>query len=342
MFYRKVLIYDFGGGTFDVAVINVEKAQINVMAVGGDNHLGGDDFDNKLFEYCLSEFHSQTGYKVTNTDAYGVKALNRLRRECEELKCKLSATLTANISLENFFESQDLRVDVTRDKFEELCEDLIIKSMKLVAHTLEDSGLTHSQIDDIVLVGGSTRIPRVQKVLSSQFGNRPLNHMVNPDEAVAVGAAIQAAILNGQQAQGLNQLKVVDVAPMSLGIKVVGYYNMSVIIKRNTKIPTIYEKIYETSVDFQTIVDIEVFEGEELMVENNRSLGKFELEGVPPAPKGQQKIKVLFEITDEGILRVAAKIVSTGGEQEIEIKEHKGRLSDQELERLIQVFNNYS
>ena len=238
------------------------------------------------------------------------------------------------ISVRNFYYGHHLKVKLTKEKFEDLCEPLFAQSMHIVMQTLSDAHLTHQDIDDIVLVGGTTKIPRVQEMLSEQFDGRPLNHTVNPDEAVAIGAAIQAAILNGNQAQELGHLKVLNVAPMSLGVKVKGGA-MSVIISRNSRVPKVYERPYSTVENNQTSVSIEVFEGEGQIVENNRRLGRFELTGIPPAPAGEQLITVFFEITDEGILRVKAKIISTGGEEEIEIEEHKGRLSDQELERFI-------
>jgi L1 cell adhesion molecule like protein len=327
------LIYDFGGGTFDVAVLEINRGNIDIKAVGGDNHLGGDDFDTNILKYCLEQFYLKTGIYVPNNTNEGQKALRRLRTRCEEQKCKLSSADSTTISVDAFFDAEDISIILTRDKFEELNEDLFIKSMDIVQQTLEDKNMEASDIDDIVLVGGSTRIPRIQEMLTDMF-NKPLNHSVNPDEAVAVGAAIQAAILNGNQAQGLGHLKVSDVAPMSLGVKVVGGF-MSIIIHRNSKVPNKYTKQYETSGDYQTTVDVEIYEGEEEMAQNNRLLGKFVLSGIPSAPKGEQLINVTFEINDEGILHVNAKIVSTGGEEEIEIKEHKGRLTDKELEDLI-------
>jgi len=332
---RKVLIYDFGGGTFDVAVLAIDRGNIDIKAVGGDNHLGGDDFDTNVVKYCLDEFYRETGLIVRNDTNEGKEALSRLRALCEERKRKLSSADSTIIFIDGFFESEDINVVLTREKFEELNNDLFIKSMDLVQQTVDDSGINNSDIDDIVLVGGSTRIPRIQEILSDLFDGKPLNHSINPDEAVAVGAAIQAAILNGDQAQGLGQLKVSDVAPMSLGVKVVGGF-MSTIIPRNSKVPNKYTKQFETVSDYQTEVEVEIYEGEEQMAQSNRLLGNFSLSGIPSAPKGEQLINVTFDVNDEGILHVNAKILSTGGEEEIQIIEHKGRLSDQDLEKLIE------
>ena len=316
-----------------MAVLNIEKSEITVMAVGGDNHLGGDDIDSRVVDYCLDEFMGQTGLNVSKSDTKGKLAITRLRRECEVAKCKLTSAPTITIVVDEFFNKEDLRVELTKDKFEKLNENLFVQSMDIVAQTLVDAGLKYEDIDNIVLVGGTTKIPRIQEMLSDQFGGKALDRSVNPDEAVAVGAAIQAAILNGQQAQGLGLMRVRDVAPMSLGIKVKGG-DMAVIVPRNSRVPATYEKHFSTVDNFQTIVDVEVYEGEETQADLNRHLGKFELTGIPAAPAGDQNIQVFFEINDEGILRVKAKIMSTGGEEEIEIKEHKGRLSDKDLEQL--------
>jgi molecular chaperone DnaK (HSP70) len=330
--YRNVLIYDFGRETFGVAVLEINRGNIDIKAVGGDNHLGGDDFDTKIFKYCLEQFYLTTGINVPYDTNEGQKALRRLRTRCEEQKCKLSSADSTIISVDGFYGAEHISVILTRDKFEELNEDLFIRSMDIVQQTLEDKNMKTSDIDDIVLVGGSTRIPRIQEMLTDMF-NKPLNHSINPDEAVAVGAAIQAAILNGKIAQIWGHLKVSDVVPMSLGIKVCGGF-MSIIIPRNSKVPNKYTKQYETS-DYQTSFDVDIYEGEEEMAQDNRLLGRIILSGIPSAPKGEQLINVTFEINDEGILHVNAKILSTGGEEEIEIKEHKGRLTDKELQDLI-------
>ena len=339
-----MLIYDFGGGTLDVAILNIENNGIEVLTVGGDNLLGGDDFDDVLFDYCLNKYCSDAGISVPSIDKLkanqtGHDAIIRLKDACEECKRTLSEAPEATVRVRDIFRGKDLRVHVTRQKFEELCEHLIQKSLVCVAQTIEDAGLTHAKIDEIVLVGGTTKIPKVTEMLSKQFGGRLLNHTVNPDEAVAIGAAIQAAIINGEKAESLGHLNVRDVAPISLGVKVKdqGSGDMSTIVPRNSKVPneTDYKRYYTNVQDFQTSVDVVVYEGEDQYVANNRQLGTFELTGLKPAKAGEHNIEVLFAINDEGILKVKANVVNSGIEKQIEIKEHKGRLSDEELQRMI-------
>ncbi len=332
------MIYDFGGGTLDVVVLAIERGNIFIKAVGGDNHLGGDDIDANLVKYCIEEFSVEEGIEFDKNTEEGEKALRRLTTNCEKHKWELCATNSVTISVDNFYNGTDLRVELTREKFEELNDDIFVKSMDLVEQVLVDAKLDHSNIDDVVLVGGTTRIPKLQDMLSDLFYGKALNHSVNPDEAVAVGAAIQAAILNGALAQGWGHLKLSDVAPMSLGVKVKDGF-MSIIVHRNSKVPHKYTKQYETIKDNQKEVDIEIYEGEETMAVDNRKLGTFSLTNIPPGSAGEQQIEVTFDINDEGILHVSAKIMSSGEEESIQITEHKGRLSDSQLQQLIeQVF----
>lgn len=297
--------------------------------------MGGDDIDANLVEYCLKDFTERTQITIDKTDEDGQNAIRRLMTECEKRKRQLCAANLVVVSLDQFYGGNDLRCELTRDKFEELNKDLFIKSTDLVSQVLADANLDHSDIDDVVLVGGTTRIPKIQDMLSDLFYGKPLNHSVNPDEAVAVGAAIQAAVLNGTLAQASGFLSVSDVTPMSLGVKVKDGF-MSVIIHRNSKVPNNYTKQYETTTDNQKDVDIEIYEGEETMAAENRKLGTFTLSNIPPGPAGEQQIEVNFNVNDEGILHVSAKIISSGEEGEILITEHKGRLTNAELQQLIE------
>jgi len=329
------LIYDFGGGTFDVAVLAIERGNILIKAVGGDNYLGGDDIDANLVQYCIQEFSKENHIEFNKNTEEGEKALRRLTTSCEKHKWELSATNSVIITVDNFYNGIDLEVELSREKFEKLNEEIFVKSMDLVEQVLVDAKLDHSDIDDVVLVGGTTRIPKLQEMLSDLFYGKPLNHSVNPDEAVAVGAAIQAAILNGAKAQGWDQITLSDVAPMSLGVKVEGGL-MSVIIPRNSRVPNLETKQYKTVQRNQREVEVVVYEGEEKMVKDNRKLGTFLLSDIPPGEAGEQEIDVTFGISDEGILHVSAKIVSNGVEKGIQITEHKGRMSETQLKQSIE------
>ena len=307
-----------------------------MRAVGGDNRLGGDDIDTNVIKYCLEQFFNE--FKVRVEGVEGESAMCRLRNKCEEHKKKLTSVQSTVIDIDNFYQRHDLRVVLSRDKFEELNHNLFKKSIDLVKTTLEEKNINVSVIDDVVLVGGTTRIPKVQEMLSQLFDGKPLNHWINPDEAVAKGAAIQAAYLNGQQLDGSTDLELKDVTPLSLGIRIKGG-DMSVIIRRNSPVPTTKKKKYYTSEDYQTVVGIKIYEGEKPMANDNHLLGQFDLSGIPRAPQGEQPIDVTFTLNDEGILTVNAKIESTGVEKDIEITEHKGRLTTEVMERLIsQVF----
>jgi molecular chaperone DnaK (HSP70) len=294
MNFRNVVIYDFGGGTFDVSVLEISRGEINVLGVGGDNHLGGDDIDTNLINYCLEKFEGNSRVKVVGAEA--VAAMCRLRKQCEEHKKRLSEYETTEIIINNFYQGHDLKVTLTRDQFEKLNEEIFKKSIDLVKATLDESKMKPKDINDIVLVGGTTRIQKVRQMLSQFFGGRQLNHDVDPDEAVANGAAIQAALLNGQQSLGLTNVKLLDVNSHSLGIEVIGGI-MSVIIPRNTPVPTHRTQDYFTTKDNQTYILFQVFEGENQMTADNQKLGEFKLEGIPSKPKGVEPVAVTFKLT---------------------------------------------
>jgi len=326
------LIFDFGGGTLDIVVLVIERGAIVIKAVGGDNYLGGDDIDNNLAQYCLDEFKLRTNITIDEKSEDYEKALRRLTTECERKKRSLCGSHLVMINVENFYESRDLRIELTRQKFDELNNDIFEKSMNLVEQVIQGSKLDYEEIDEIVLVGGTTRIPKIQKMLSDLFSGKRLNHSLNPDEAVAIGAAIQAAILNGSLAHDKKLLRVSDVAPMSLGVQVKDGF-MSVVVHRNSKIPEKYTKLYETTSDYQTEVEVKIYEGEDTMAANNRLLGTFVVHNIPPGLA--QQIEITFDINDEGILHVKAKLMNSDEEQGITITEHKGRLTDEELIQLM-------
>jgi L1 cell adhesion molecule like protein len=332
--HRKVLIFDFGGGTLDIVILVIERGMIDIKAVGGDNHLGGDDIDNNMAKYCLEEFSFKTNIMYDKNTEEFEKALRRLTIECEKKKRSLCGAHSVFINLDSFYKRKDLSIELKREKFEELNDAIFKKSMDLVEQVLEDAKLKHEEIDDIVLVGGTTRILKIQTMLSELFFGKRLNHSVNPDEAVAIGAAIQAAILNGALAHDKKFLKVSDVAPMSLGVEVTNGF-MSVIIHRNSKVPAKYTKIYETTCDNQQEVEVKIYEGEETMASDNRLLGEFVIQNIPRGHAGEQKFMVTFDINDEGILHVTAQLLNSDEEHGIRITEHKGRLSDNDLAEMM-------
>ena len=330
------MIYDLGGGTFDVSLLEIDRGVINVLGVDGNNHLGGDDFDTRLINHCLKKFSDQYGITLTGSDQE--LALCRLRSECEKHKKRLSAVKSTTIKIDSFHDNKDLSIEVTRIEFENLIDDLIVVSKNLVESVLNTAKIKPEDIDDIVLVGGSTRIPKVQQSLSELFKGRPLNHSVNPDEAVAKGAAMMAAILNGQLAGGIN-IELNDVTPLSLGVRVVTG-KLNVMIPRNTRIPTKFNKLYYTNKDNQNSVDVKIYEGENIMAADNHLLGQFILGGIPEAPAGKEPLDVTFIINEEGILSVKARVVSTGSEDGIQITEHKGRLTPEMVEKLLKDNSN--